>query len=293
MHMSRITSFALVLVLAASGSMASADSGKEPPPPPTSAPVDDYGDSYGYAGSNGAVYPQPRAPMAAYDNGGYDHVQEYPARRDDRHDDEKIVGGGLLGGAAGAVAGTFIAGHGSRLAGGLIGGGVGALAGMAIGALISQKHHHHHGDPPTMSGDYGTTDETVMAHGHWVGSMTGSWNGGPVRTWQGSYDNTSGQPHWRGRYVDNRMGYDGHRGYRTESYGMQQRGYGYGEPMYTEMMVPSQPIITKTVTTRSYYVDVPVRSSYVYVEKRAWHPRPVHHYRAPICKTPPQKIIGS
>jgi hypothetical protein len=297
MKMLRFTSFALAATLLANSGLVMADSRTAPPPPPVSG--DDYADSYGY-GANGA-YPPPQGgyygngPQSGYESGV----------RDERSDNTKVVGGGVLGGAAGAVAGTFIAGHGSRLAGGLIGGGVGALAGLAIGALLTHKHHHasmQDGRGPALGYDYGVIDTNVMYHGHWAGTMTGSWNGGPVRTWQGNFDSENGQTHWRGRYLNDDGGHGGGYPYpgphhRPMGYGPGYHyGYGYGGGMYEEMMIPSQPIITKTVTTRSYYVDVPVRT-YRYV-KRVWHPvcscavapRPVWH---PRPHPRPQRIMGS
>jgi len=277
MMMLRFTSFALAAALLANAALVQADS-RDVPPPPVG------GDDYGMNASN--------PPMQPGDYYGGQGPYEAGAQNQ-RNDDTKVVGGAALGGVAGAVAGTFIAGHGSRLAGGLIGGGVGALAGLAIGTLLTHRHHHdmnHDGRAPTLGYDYGVTDTDVMYHGHWAGTMTGSWNGGPQRAWQGTFDSDNGQTHWRGHYLGN-AGYPG-TGYRPMGYGRSY--YGYGAPMYEEVMVPSQPIITKTVTTHSYYVDVPVRS-YHYV-KRAW--------RAPSCgctivrprvqwHPKPQRIMGS
>lgn len=62
----------------------------------------------------GAPYPPPGAPAPV-------------ARERDRG-----VGGALIGGAAGAVAGNLIAGRGNRTAGTLLGAGVGAVAGAVI-----------------------------------------------------------------------------------------------------------------------------------------------------------------
>ena len=67
----------------------------------------------------------PRYTGYGYENDGYDYPDAVP-RRDDG------VGGALIGGAVGAVAGNVIAGRGSRTEGTLIGAGVGALAGLAI-----------------------------------------------------------------------------------------------------------------------------------------------------------------
>ncbi len=302
MKKSAISSFSVAMVLLVSSSAALADSHKAPPAPPVG---EDYADSYGYVDANGRPMPAPQ-PYGAQQP--YYAPQAYGERDDEHqrhHDEEARVAGGLLGGAGGAVAGTFIAGHGSRLAGGLIGGGVGALVGLGVGALLSSHHHHHHnaavldGHAPSMGYDYGAVDDTVMTQGHWVGSMTGSWNGGPVRTWQGTFDSSNGQMHWHGQYVDHATGYVPQQGYRPMGYPRGGYGYRYAQPMYEEMMVQSQPIITKTVETHVSYVDVPVRTVR-YTYKRVWHP--AYHPAACSCAVPrtyhkpkpkPQRIMGS
>jgi len=154
---------------------------------------------------------------------------------------------------------------------------------MQAGYGAEEHEHHDHHDRmrdahhPHMGYDFGIVDDTVMYQGHWVGSMTGSWNGGPERTWQGTFDSTNGQTHWHGQYVDHEMGYapqrEYHSGYARQGYGY---GYRYAAPEYEEVFVPSQPIITKTVRTYVTYVDVPVKTHYVY--KRVWH-RAYH----PVC----------
>lgn len=160
----------------------------------------------------------------------------------------------------------------------------------AYGAEYGEEREHHwrrdrprdpHG--PQIGYDYGTVDDTVMYQGHWVGTITGSWNGGPVRTWEGTFDSTNGQTHWHGQYVDRpaayappadyrAYGYGGY-GYRSSGY---HEGYRYAAPAYEEVLVPSQPIVTKTVRTYVSYVDVPVRTQTVY--KRVWHA--AYH---PVC----------
>ncbi len=295
MKMLGFTSIALATALLATSTMASADS-RVPPPPPPSAGGDGYGSDYGSGYGNDSSDAYQGAPQAGYGSrqGDYD-----AGARDQGNNDAKLVGGALLGGAGGAVAGTFIAGHGARLAGGLVGGGIGAVAGLALGSLLTSNHnppsaHNSHSAAPSMGYDYGVTDSDVMYHGHWAGTMTGSWNGAPPRTWQGTFDSDNGQTHWRGRYVNEGAGY-GPRPYPGRPMGF-GRGYGYGAQMYEEVLVPAQPIITQTVTTRSYYVDVPVRT-YHYV-KRTWRP----HYCGctivrPRAKWRPQpkpaKIMGS
>jgi hypothetical protein len=156
----------------------------------------------------------------------------------------------------------------------------------SYGSDRHSRHPHPRDEHQAMMGyDYGVVDDTVMYQGHWVGSMTGSWNGGPVRTWQGSFDSSNGQPHWHGQYVDHPMGYAPQSEFHAQSYphqGYARQGYGYGygaryiEPAYEEVTVPGQPIVTKTVRTYVSYVDVPVRTHYVY--KRVWHA--AYH---PVC----------
>ena len=96
---------------------------------------------------------------AGYDDYGYDYPDAVPRRRDDG------VGGALIGGAVGAVAGNVIAGKGSRTEGTLIGAGVGALAGLAIDkAEDSGKTFKPYPVPQgdTVYGsDYGYTDDRV------------------------------------------------------------------------------------------------------------------------------------
>ena len=280
MNMPCFTPFALAAALLATSTTAFADSRNAPPPP-----GDDYADSYGYGYGDNGGYPP---PQGNYDQRGYDYG--YQDQRDQRTRTGAQIGGALVGGGIGAIAGSAIAGHGNRLEGALIGGGVGAIAGVGIASLATRHHHgdeRRYGRAPTMGYDYGTTDANVMYQGHWVGSMTGSWNGGPVRTWEGTFDSTNGQTHWQGQYVSGNAGYaprpmmnhgynGGYNGgYRARSYGYGygRPVYGYAMPMYEEVLVPSQPIITRTVTTRVTYVDVAERAHYV--TKRVW--RPVRH----------------
>jgi len=261
-----IASVSLVLAVLASNSAALADSHSVPAAQQSG---ENYADSYGYSAAGSVPMPQ----QVYY---GQPVNEQFYDERQRRLEEEAEITGGLLGGAGGAVAGTFIAGHGSRLAGGLIGGGVGALVGLGIGALLSAHHHHPHavtsGPAPTMGYDYGTADETMMYQGHWVGSMTGSWNNGPVRTWQGSFDNMNGKTRWHGQFVDQGGRYEPRpEGHHPMGYARPGYGYRYAQPMYEEVLVPGQPIVTKTTHTYVSYVDVPVRTVH-YVTRRVWHP---------------------
>ena len=67
-----------------------------------------------------------------------------PACTDPYSPGQRAVGGGLLGGGAGAAVGG-IAGGGK---GALIGGGVGAAAGAAGGALTTPERPNYYSPPP-------------------------------------------------------------------------------------------------------------------------------------------------
>lgn len=124
-----------------------------------------------------------------YDDQGY-----YRERRDDG------VGGAVLGGVAGAVAGAAIAGRGDRTEGALIGAGVGAVA----GALIDRAEDGRGGrrSPPPGAGypapggdyDYGYADDRVTDDGRYDGDWQGEWVA-PDRyegRWTGSYEGEPG-----------------------------------------------------------------------------------------------------
>lgn len=66
------------------------------------------------------------------DERGYDRQRAEELAYLERCKESSGIGGALVGGAIGALAGNRIAGRGNRLAGSLIGGGVGAVAGAAI-----------------------------------------------------------------------------------------------------------------------------------------------------------------
>lgn len=221
---------------------------------------EDYSDSYGYAeeetGYDNRYYDDPY-----YGNeGGYRDNRAYRGK-----DRDGGLGGALIGGAVGAVAGNVIAGKGERLAGSLIGGGVGALAGAAIDVndrdgrglsrkRLSKRDGRYDDRDSRMDYDYG-----YDAGGpHWGGSAPARPRGpGPVVTHSGG-----------GNVVHTGGGYH-HGGY----------GYVYGQPTVTTVIVQPAPV-TKTVTTTTEYVTETVyvkpmvkRVSYKPAPKKVWRPK--------------------
>ena len=226
-----------------------------------------------------------------YDDGSEDYSDSYGYRDDGyssdgrafRGDDPRVrerdrdggLGGALIGGAVGAVAGNVIGGRGNRLAGSLIGGGVGALAGLAIDSsdragrgVNPRKLSKRERRALERGGDRRLGyDDSVGYGGRWNGTWTGSYDNGPTQVYNGTYD---------GRYegsVPRSSGYDDYRGsrevYRTRPY-YRQGYYGGGETIVT---INSAPVTTTTtqVTEEVSYVSVPVRKRHV--AKRTWKPR--------------------
>ena len=160
------------------------------------------------------------------------------------------IGGAVVGGAIGALAGNRIAGRGNRLGGSLIGGGLGAVAGAAI--------------------DQGTDRcrKLLKKYGYDRGHQGNSHNGGQV------------QHHARPQYPQ---------GYPQQSYPSGWQG-GYYYPAYyyqqqaptiTTITVQAQPVTTTTTTT---YIEeeviyekahrAPSKKLYKPAAKRVWKPRP-------------------
>lgn len=229
---------------------------------------EDYSDSYGYR-----------------DNG------EREVRGRDR---DGGLGGALIGGAVGALAGGVIAGKGDHTEGAILGGVVGAIAGAAIdsgdragrGATrrMRMSHGSDRGPTPRMGYDVGGGRDGVTYDGQWVGTWTGSWDGGPVRTWTGSFEGDyqrSGADTGRvgGAHWSSGAGYQGarpmpghmmHGGYAQQGH-MMAPGYGWMMQMVPMMPVMSQPIVTTTVTEQVYYTAAPVRKRVV--KRRVVRPR--------------------
>ncbi len=192
---------------------------------------EDYSDSYGYQDDIDRGAPPPRAK-----------------------DRDGGLGGALIGGAVGAVAGGVIAGKGDHLAGALIGGGVGAVAGAAIDAHDNAGRGPvvRHGERPDHDGDRGR---------------------GPGVTYDDHYDRHG--PHW---------GYGGNRGgtrvvYHGGGYGY---GYGWGGSEVTVITVQSQPVTYTTTTTTEEIVYAAA------ARKRVWKPRPKR-----VWKPRAQCVCGS
>jgi hypothetical protein len=222
---------------------------------------EDYSDSYGYRDEGGRG--------DGYDQDG----RNYRGGRDR----DGGLGGALVGGAVGAIAGNVIAGRGDRLAGSLIGGGVGALAGAAIDSgdragrgYKVKRPKYRRGDDRQMGYDYddrGYSRGGPSYGGEWNGQWTGRWNGGPTQTYEGRYegDYRGEAPHW------------GDRGARRPQViyrGAPSYGYNYGGGETTTIVVQqSQPIVTTTTTTSEevIYAAAPRRH---YAARRVWKPRP-------------------
>lgn len=83
---------------------------------------------WGPQADQGARYDQPRYP----DYPRYDNERAEELAYLERCRKSSGIGGAVVGGVIGALAGNRIAGSGNRLAGSLIGGGLGAVAGAAI-----------------------------------------------------------------------------------------------------------------------------------------------------------------
>ena len=222
-----------------------------------------------------------------YDDGAEDYSDSYGYRDDGyssdgrafRGDDPRVrergrntgIGGALVGGAVGAVAGNLIGGRGNRLAGSLIGGGVGALAGLAIdtagrsgrgdrGYKLSRRERRELERGGDRRLGY---DNNVGYGGRWNGTWTGSYDNGPTQTYNGSYD---------GRYEGSypRQETRDYRGQGEVYRSGPSYGYGGGETIVT---INSAPVTTTTthVTEEVTYVSTPVRKRYV--AKRTWKPR--------------------
>lgn len=160
-----------------------------------------------------------------YDDRYYDDPYYRDGRGARGKDRDGGLGGALIGGGVGAIAGSAIAGRGDRTAGALIGGGIGAIAGAAVDAgdrygrgekrkRLSKRDRRGY---PSMGYDYDGVQGTHWGHG-------GRYPGGPIVTNAGAT-----------QVIHTGGGY----------------GYGYGQPTVTTVIVQPAPI-TKTVTTTEY-----------------------------------------
>ena len=159
------------------------------------------------------------------------------------------IGGAVVGGAIGALAGNRIAGRGNRLGGSLIGGGLGAVAGAAIeqGTDRCRKLLKKYGDEQRHAGDL-PNHPPVQHH--------------PQQPAHGYPAYPSG---WTGHYAPAYY-------------------YPQAQPMVTTIVVHSSPVTTTTTTT---YIDEEVVYTKPTYKKR-WKPAP-KKVRKPATSTAPLK----
>ncbi len=159
------------------------------------------------------------------------------------------IGGAVVGGAIGAIAGNRIAGRGNRLGGSLIGGGLGAVAGAAIdqGTDRCRKLLKKYGYDRQHTGRY--PDHPPVQH------------------------HRPQQPQGQATYPSGWNGYYG-------------AGYYYpqAQPMVTTIVVQSAPVTTTTTTT--YIEEEVVYSKPAY--KKRWKAAPRKTWK-PATKAVPLK----
>jgi len=192
-----------------------------------------------------------------------DYSDSYGYRDEPRRRNNGIAGT-VIGGVVGGVAGSAIAGSGNRVLGGLVGGTVGAIAGSAIEKSANSRRGNDGYRDGYRSGGYSDgsgwrsgrgPSRTADGRGYtYEGQWTGSWDGGPTRTYQGRFDGQV-RPHW----TDHSGGFQQQPGY---GYGA---GYGYGggwmegPPVTTVIVTQGAPVVTKTVSYVTEYVHVTPR----------------------------------
>lgn len=186
-------------------------------------------------------------------------------RYDDRNDElaylerckkSSGIGGAVVGGAIGALAGNRIAGRGNRLGGSLIGGGVGALAGAAIDQSTDRcrKLIKKYGERP-------------------------QYSRAPQPEYRApQYRAPAPQPQYRTqqRYPSGWQG-----GYYYPAY------YQQAQPAVTTIVIQSAPVTTTTTTT---YIEEEVvytkaksaKKRWKPAPKRVWKPKPKHHAPAAV-----------
>ena len=216
----------------------------------------------GNAAPAGATYTE-AAPhwgggAPAYNNSGYEN-RGY----DDRNDDMAYlaqcrkssgIGGGVIGGAIGALAGNRIAGRGNRLGGTLIGGGVGAVAGAAIEQGTDRCRK--------LLKKYGEGERYTRR------APAPQYRPAPAPRYQPAPQYRPA-PAPRAQYPSGWQG-----GYYYPAYYQQQQA-----PMVTTVVVQSQPVTTTTTTTieeEVYYTEaapVATKKRWKPAPKRVWKPR--------------------
>lgn len=158
------------------------------------------------------------------------------------------IGGAVVGGAIGALAGNRIAGRGNRLGGSLIGGGVGALAGAAI--------------------DQGTDRCRKLLKKYGLDDQARSQHSRAPRT-----------EHRAPRYHTQQTYPSGwHGGYHYPA---------YYQPAVTTIVIQSAPVTTTTTTTYIeeevvYTKAKAAKKRWKPAPKRVWKPKPKRHVPAPV-----------
>lgn len=221
------------------------------------------------------------------DDNGYDdgyRGEPYYAdgrRYDDRYDNryekrDNGLGGALIGGAVGALAGNRIAGRGNRTEGTIIGGAVGAIAGAAIdvgedrGNRGPDSRAYRDAPPPPAydngRGHYDTgygRDDSVTYNNEYKGTWVGTWHGEDGTTYSGTYKGqyagtarsddhdargvgydtgaTGSVPHWA---MDTHPSMNGGTQVHTGHGGYISGGYYYPAPTITTITI--QPAVTTT-----------------------------------------------
>lgn len=244
------------------------------------------------------------ARSRSYDDANYDYgaypdgygTYEAPRRRNDRG---SSVGGAVIGGAAGAILGTGVAGRGNRGAGALIGGGLGALAGLAVAESTKDRRParervYRDAPPPrNIDYDYDVPSDRVTSDGQWRGRWDGRWTDQSGRVYEGTY---------QGEYDDGVHWADERGGTRSrvspaivpapiaaEDYvtdgdyvtSGNERVINVG-PGVTSITIQSQPIVTTTTTTEyvTEYVRAPAPTRARVAPKKRYAARPA---KKPTC----------
>jgi len=212
---------------------------------------------------------------------GYDYAA-YPDGYDDydapRRRDSKLsgAGGAAVGGAAGAILGSAVAGRGNRGAGALIGGGLGALAGLAAADSSKERRPSrervYRAEPRRervidYGYDYDVPSDRVTSDGQWRGRWDGRWTDTNGRVYEGTYEGEyDGGSHWvddRGA-TRSRLSPAADTGdvyaddYVTDG---TERVINVG-PGVTSITIQSQPVVTTTTKTDyvTEYVRAPARA---------------------------------
>lgn len=222
---------------------------------------------------------------ASYANNGPHWSSEGPVREAPRYDNQRYsardeelaylerckkssgIGGAVVGGAIGALAGNRIAGRGNRLGGSLIGGGVGALAGAAIDQGTDRCRK--------LLKKYGERDQYARTPG-------ADYRAPEYRTPQRQepqYRTPARQPQYRTQQAYP-SGWQG--GYYYPAY-----YYPQAQPMVTTVVIQSAPVTTTTTTT---YIEEEViytkakspKKRWKPAPKRVWKPKPKQHTPAPV-----------